>query len=292
MSALQSPEIDLPLLKQWEGRQQLTTEVIHSRPAVAMAATLDKEAVASEQGSSLAPLWHWLYFLPDTPNAKLAEDGHPVLGDFLPPIPLSRRMWAGGRLKINKPLTIGEPVRRLSEIHSIKFKEGRSGPLVFVEVHHHFDGEFGGSLREEHDIVYRQAVESDKLGNAVKAAVKMPEQEAQWSVSVSPDPKLLFRYSALTFNTHRIHYDRRYCNDVEGYAGLVVHGPLLATLLLEEACNAIPGIDVLSFAFRAISPILDTHDFTVNGRCDGHVLSLWIANHKGELAMKAEARIR
>ncbi|MET4692534.1 FAS1-like dehydratase domain-containing protein [Endozoicomonas lisbonensis] len=290
MSVLQPCEVDLSALQKWEGRQQLKTEVIHSRPVVAMAATLDKELFSSEQGACLAPLWHWLYFLPETPSAGLAEDGHPVLGGFLPPVPLSRRMWAGGRLEIGSPLRIGESVERLSEIRSVRYKEGRSGPLVFVEVHHHFEGEHGGSMREEHDIVYRQPVKPGTPGTA--PAAQQPDLQAQWSVTVTPDPKLLFRYSALTFNTHRIHYDRSYCNNVEGYSGLVVHGPLLATLLLVEAGRAIPDIKVLSFSFRAVSPILDINDFTVNGRRDGHTLSLWIANHRGELAMQAEARIR
>jgi 3-methylfumaryl-CoA hydratase len=187
-------------------------------------------------------------------------------------------MWAGGRFELHRPLLIGETVERTSRILDVKYKEGRSGPLVIVVVRH----QIGDAITEEHDIVY--------LGpQGVTPEPPCAPAEAAWERVIHADDVLLFRYSAVTFNGHRIHYDRRYATEVEGYPGLVVHGPLIAMLLLDLLRRELPHADVKSFRFRAVSPLFDTEPFTVCGRPDGDMVKLWAKNASGGLAMEATA---
>ena len=230
----------------------------------------------------LPPLWHWVYFTPSARRSALGPDGHPARGGFLPPVALPNRMWAGGRLAFHQPLRLGEAVERRSRIVRCDRKHGRSGELVFVTVRHAVSGERGLALEEEHDIVYRQpAPKGGPLaGEAVAAA-------AEFRRTVRPDPVLLFRYSALTFNGHRIHYDHPYVTGEEGYPGLVVHGPLTATLLLDAFRAAHPDQRVERFAFRAVGPLYDNADFDVCGRLIGPgEAELW-TDCGGRLTMKA-----
>lgn len=265
-------------MRKWIGREESFSDVITPAPVRALSATLDRADAEPQPGDPLPPLWHWLYFLPTHRQSELGPDGHPRRGGFLPPVPLPRRMWAGGRLEFHRPLRIGESVRRTSRILDVKYKEGRSGPLVIVVVRH----EIGDAITEEHDIVY--------LGPS--GATPDPPQapaESAWERVIVPDDVLLFRYSALTFNGHRIHYDRRYATVVEGYPGLVVHGPLIATLLLDLLRRNLPQANVTSFNFRAVSPLFDTAAFTVCGQPDGDTVKLWAKNASGGLAMDATA---
>ncbi|RYY75790.1 MAG: acyl-CoA dehydrogenase, partial [Comamonadaceae bacterium] len=238
-------------------------------------------------GAELPPLWHWLYFLPRHRQSELGADGHAKLGGFLPPVPLPRRMWAGGRLEWHAPLRVGEAVRRVSRISGVTHKAGRTGDLVFVLVKHEVHNAQGLALTEEHDIVYRAPA---RPGDPVPP----PQVAAQgeWSREIVPDPVLLFRYSALTFNGHRIHYDRSYVTEVEGYPGLVVHGPLIATLLADLARRQRPDATLRRFAFKAVRPTHDLHPFRVNGApsADGRGATLWAQDHEGWLTMQAEAR--
>jgi 3-methylfumaryl-CoA hydratase len=215
-------------------------------------------------------------------------DGHPKRGGFLPPVPLPRRMWAGSRIDFHAPLRIGQALERRSCIDDVRLKEGRSGPLVFVNVRHEIRADGQLAVTDRHDIVYREAPQPGEAGPAVMAA---PEH-AQWTRRIEPDDVLLFRYSALTFNGHRIHYDRRYVTSVEGYPGLVVHGPLIATLLLDLLRRELPDAAVTQFSFKAVSPIFDVAPFHVCGRRDeAHTVTLWARTPDGHLAMDASARL-
>ncbi|RYZ08092.1 MAG: acyl-CoA dehydrogenase [Comamonadaceae bacterium] len=280
------PEV-LAGLRAWEGRSETLHDTIDATPLRALAATLDRDDPEPVAGTAVPPLWHWLFFLPRQRQSDLKEDGHGKLGGFLPPVPLPRRMWAGGRLQWHAPLRVGDGVRRVSRIAGVTHKAGRTGDLVFVLVEHELHTDAGLALSEEHDIVYRAAAQP---GDPVPPPQAAPE-DAPWSRTIVPDPVLLFRYSALTFNGHRIHYDRSYATEVEGYPGLVVHGPLIATLLVDLARRQRPDATLRRFAFKAVRPTHDLHPFSVNGKpsADGRSAQLWSRDHAGCLAMQAEA---
>ena len=270
----------------WLGHTTQADDTVTTAPLRLMAATLDRNA-DSIVTAPLRPLWHWLYFLPGERQSNIGADGHPRRGGFLPPVNLPRRMWAGGRLKFLKPLHPGSAIRRVSRIDSVEGKEGRTGALVFVKVVHEISDASGLAIREEHDIVYRDL---PAPGTPAAASKPAPSGE-QFSRVIVPDPVLLFRYSALTFNGHRIHYDRSYVTQEEGYPGLVVHGPLIATLLLEELQQAHPQARIESFEFKAVSPLFDTASFTVCGRVEGNTAQLWARGPEDQLAMQASAQL-
>ena len=270
-------------LSAWVGREEIRTDRVDLRIAQALAATLDHDPAAIGEGDALAPLWHWVYFTPNARASEIGPDGHPRRGGFLPPVELPNRMWAGGRLSFVRPLRVGESLRRLSRILSCERKSGRTGDLVFVTVEHTLSGAGGDTvLIEEHDIVYRNA----SPGGGKPAGEAVPA-ECDFRSTIDPDPVLLFRYSALTFNGHRIHYDHPYVTGVEGYPGLIVHGPLTATLLLEAFRAAHPDKRVTSFSFRAVGPLFDTQRFDVCGRITGPGgAELW-TDENGRMTMKA-----
>jgi len=272
----------------WIGRKATREDAIAPWPLAALAAMLDRDEPAPKPGDPLPPLAHWLYFLPVHRESDVGPDGHAKRGGFLPPVPLPRRMWAGGRISFEAPLRVGEAATRDSQIVDVVAKEGRSGPLVFVVVRHAIRGDAGLAIVEEHDIVYRGAAPAGVATPPPAAPV-----DAAWTHEIEPDPVLLFRYSALTFNSHRIHYDRRYVTDVEDYPGLVVHGPLIATLLVDLLRRANPHARVSRFTFRAVSPLFDTAPFFVRGHPapDGRSVHLWAANVHGGLAMDATAAL-
>lgn len=253
---------------------------------MAMLDRADDGALSS--GSGLPPLAHWLYFLPLALHRDIGVDGHPNRGGFMPPVPLPRRMWAGGRLWFDSELHVGDVATRRSTIADVESKEGRSGSLVFVTVAHEISHARGVALREEHDIVYR---ENPQPGVAAAGPV-LARTDEEFSCLVRPDPVMLFRYSALTFNAHRIHYDRDYATAVEGYPGLVVHGPLIATLLVELMRREMPAARIKQFDFKAASPLFDIHPFTVCAKREAAgSVALWARNHLGELAMTARASL-
>ena len=276
----------------WIGRVEERSDVATAAPIAALAATLDRDEPMPQPGDPVPPLWHWLYFAPLARQSEIGPDGHPRRGGFLPPVSLPRRMWAGGRLEFRRPLEVAAPIVRRSRIVDITGKSGKSGALVFVTVGHEIaDATSDVALVEEHDIVYRDAAAP---GTPPPAAIAAPVDEA-FARKILPDPVLLFRYSALTFNGHRIHYDRRYVTEVEGYPGLIVHGPLIATLLLDLLRQQHPTRPVRRFAFKAVSPLFDIHPFTVCGRPDaaapGNAFTLWARSHDGALAMQATAEL-
>ncbi|MBN9329726.1 MAG: acyl-CoA dehydrogenase [Comamonas sp. SCN 67-35] len=280
-------------LQTWQGKSETLSDTLTATPVAALSATLDRDDPAPAAGTAVPPLWHWLYFLPHARQSEIGPDGHPKRGGFLPPVPLPRRMWAGGRLRWDaaNPLCVGQTVQRQSTIQSVKHKAGRSGELLFVLVEHRFSNENGLALTEEHDIVYRSAAQP---GEAAPAPQKPPmDGQAAWSRTITADAVVLFRYSALTFNGHRIHYDRQYVTEVEGYPGLIVHGPLIATLLLDLLRRSLPGARVASFDFRAVRPAFDLHPFSVHGKpsSDGKTIELWAQDHEGFLTMQGTATL-
>ena len=270
----------------WLGRSEERTDWLTATPLVGFLATLDRTGSEVLPGLALPPLAHWCYFLPSAPQHELGVDGHPQRGGFLPPVPLPRRMWAGGRLHFDRPLRIGEEVVRRSTVAKVDTKHGRSGELVFVTVRHEISNGSGVALREEHDLVYR--------GNplpGVAAAVPVPAPtDEDFHRDIAIDTVMLFRYSALTFNGHRIHYDRSYATGVEHYPGLVVHGPLIATLLVDLLARELPATTIRAFSFQATKPLFDVHPFRVCGkRLSDGAISLWARDHQGALSMQARA---
>ena len=279
--------VDLDRLREWIGRTETRVDQATAAPIAAMSATLEGDDLEPKPGTEIPPLWHWLYFLPISPLGEAGPDGHPKRGGFLPPVPLPRRMFAGGRLEFRRALKVGQQITRTSRITDVSGKEGRSGTLVFVTVRHEIADAAGVALTEEHDIVYRENPRADAPVSKPQAA----RTDEAFSREIAPDPVLLFRYSALTFNSHRIHYDRSYVTEVEGYPGLIVHGPLIATLLVDLLRRNLPQTPVRRFEFRALRPLFDIHRFTVCGRRDADRVTLWARDHEGWLTMEATAEL-
>ena len=284
--------MELEYLREWIGRTEKRTDQVRAAPVAALAATLDRDDPEPLPGSDLPPLWHWLFFTPLARASEIGADGHAKRGGFLPPVPLPRRMWAGGRLQFDHPLHIGDEITRHSSISDVNIKHGRSGALVFVTVRHQISDARGVALTEEHDIVYRD----NPLPDAPSTTPQPASANATFTRELVPDPVLLFRYSALTFNGHRIHYDRPYATEVEGYPGLIVHGPLIATLLLDLLRRERPDARVCRFAFKAMRPVFDIHRFSVCGKPEASAhgeqrVALWARDHEGFLAMQAHAEL-
>ncbi len=278
-------------LRRWIGKTESATDTVTATPYAALAATLDYPVERPAPGTPLPPLWHWLYFLPLYRQSDGGADGHAERGGFLPPVSLPRRMWAGSQFEFARPLCVGDQITRRSIIADVTEKSGRTGPLVFVKVRHeiHRAGDAAPALVEFHDLVYRESPIAGAAASPPAAAPTTP----MWERTITPDPVLLFRYSALTYNSHRIHYDRRYVTEVEGYPGLVVHGPLIATLLLDLLRRKMPDAEVARFEFKAVRPLFDLHAFSVCGTTGaGKTVQLWARDHEGWLTMDATVVLR
>ncbi|HVJ56090.1 MAG TPA: MaoC family dehydratase N-terminal domain-containing protein [Aliidongia sp.] len=272
-------------LGRWVGRRREAYDVVAFGPLRGLAAMLDMPPPPQVPRAAIPPAWHWLYFLSMSPQAALGEDGAEPRGEFLPPITLPRRMWAGGSFEFHQPLRFGERIGRVSTIQSIEEKSGKNGPLVFVTMRHEISGETGRAITEEQVIVFRSPPSPDQPAIPEPAPIK-----ADWRREIVPDPILLFRFSALTFNAHRIHYDRPYATGTEGYPGLLVHGPLQALLLLELLRGELTR-PIRRFEYRALGPIFDTGPFTVNGVQDGDEAHVWTADDAGNLGMMGVASL-
>lgn len=262
------------------GRTETAEDRLDLRQARLMQLTLDRPATLAE-GDPLPPFWHYLYFNPQIRASELGPDGHEKLGRFIPDFGLPRRMWAGGRVEIAKPLRLGERAVKTSTIRKIDRKEGRSGKLCFVTVDHDFTVDGEHRLRETQDIVYR---DPPAPGSTPPPGKPAPEG-AQFGRTITPDPVLLFRYSALIFYGHRIHYDADYTRDVEGYPGLVFHGPLTATLLVDLGMQHLGEREVASFDIRAMKPLFSTAPFRIEGRETEEGVALWARTPDGDTAM-------
>ena len=278
--------IDIDHLKGWVGKERQVDDDLGLFPARAMAAIFNRQAMP-ESGDTLPPSWHWMYFL-DTPTSNgTGPDGHPKKGGFLPPVPLPRRMWASGKLRIDQPLLLDTPARKKSTIRSVDLKEGKTGALVFVTIEHALYQNDCLCILEEQNVVYRDM----PLGPSTLPAGDVAPGAPDWVKTITPDPVLLFRFSALTYNGHRIHYDRDYAINEEFYPGLVIHGPLQATLLLELAETHVQDKRVTNFTFRAVRPIFDNSAFKVMGKRDDDLISLWTVDPDGFIGMTATVEL-
>ncbi len=272
----------------WVGRSETREDIATQAPLRGLAALLDHDAVPD----ILPPLGHWLYFLPDARQSAIGEDGHPRRdgAGLLPPVPLPRRMWAGSRIEFLAPIKVGAALTRVTTVDAIKPKRGASGDLLFVTLRHDIAANGVPAIREEQDIVFREPAPAWPAPQAPTPVA--PAEPADVVRSVSPDPVLLFRYSALTFNAHRIHYDLPYTQTAEGYPGLVVHGPFIATLLMDHFLRHAPTAQVESFSFRAQRPIFGGEPFTLGLSPQDTGGELMAIDHAGGLAMQAKVQSR
>lgn len=270
-------------LQQWVGRSRTSRDVVTLAPLQGLAALLDASLTSTRAGEPIPPGWHWLYFLLATPQAALGSDGTEAGGEFLPPFELSQRMWAGGSFEFYRSLHIGERIERVSTIQTIDEKSGRHGPLVFLTLRHEIFGQSDLAVKEEQVLVFRSPrASSQHIGD--RPAPLKPD----WSREIVPDPVLLFRFSALTFNAHRIHYDRCYAIEKEGYPGLVIHGPLQAILLL-ELLRGVLAKPLVGFKYRLLRPIFDCGRFSVNGARRTQDIRVWTADASGNIGLFGEA---
>jgi 3-methylfumaryl-CoA hydratase len=288
-AALRSDSVSIDALQRWVGRTQPADDVAAPGPLARLAALLDHETPPWTPGR-LPPLAHWLYFLPRERQSDLEPDGHAKRGEFLPPVPLPRRMWGGSRVRFVTPVPVGAEMRRRSTVAAIAAKHGRSGPMVLVTVEHSITVGEALAITEEQDIVFLSA---GPLGAAVDGSpCRRMARPSDATRSHTVDPVGLFRFSALTFNAHRIHYDRDYARQTEGYAGLVVHGPLIATLLMDHFLRRRRDAAVSSFSFRAERPLFDSAPFDLCLAENDSGAQLWAADATGAIAMSARVECR
>jgi len=260
--------------------------------AQALHATLDRPGDPPAAGDPLPPLWHWIYFWPIAPSHSLGGDGHLAMGRFLPPIDLPRRMWAGSRFTFHRGLTLGAPAERRSTVADVVLKQGRSGRLAFVTVRHSVSDRTGVCFEEDQDVVFRDAdPPSQGRPSSQSAPADAPTDAPTWVRRATADPVLLFRYSALTFNGHRIHYDPDYARGAEGYPGLVVHGPLLGLMMCQMALDENGARPAVDYRFRLARPIFAQREFVIAGSpsAGGREARLWVQDQGGALA--AEGRL-
>jgi 3-methylfumaryl-CoA hydratase len=278
--------LDLDHLRQWIGRSTEATDTVTAQLVRGLRATLFLDIGAPKTGDAAPFTVHWCLAQPVAPMSELGPDGHPARGGFLPPVPLPRRMWAGGELEFLDGLRVGDEATRTSEIADVTMKTGSTGTLCFVAVKHTISTARGVAIRERQDIVYRDVPTAAASAAPAKPASAPPP--AKYRETHMADPVLLFRYSALTFNGHRIHYDRDYVTKVEGYPGLIFHGPMQAALLVEYAArlhDAVPK----RFSYRGVQPLFDGSEFSVNANETATGMELWTANSAGMPTMKASA---
>jgi len=271
----------------WVGRSETVRDGMAAEQAMSAAAMFDLPDDALQAGGPLPPLWQWFYFLPRARQAQLSPDGHPPRGGFLPPIPYPRRMFAGGRIRWHRPLVLGTPAERVGTVRDVTLKQGRSGALAFVRVGYQYVQGGEVAIEEEQDIVYREP------GPPVPAPAVVPFPAAAPGAvtrELAPDTRLLFRFSALTFNAHRIHYDREYARQEEGYPGLVVHGPLIAMQLMALA-QGVAGASIASFEFRSERPVFDLAPYRVQATREVDALVLAAVGPDGEVAQRARATV-
>ena len=275
--------------KEWIGKSATDYGFVSAYSANYFSLTLDRKDPPFEEGDLLPPAWHYFYFHELVALAETGVDGHREKGDFMPPLPFPRRMWAGSKMSFESPICIGEKVRKVVTIDDIIVKEGKSGTLCFVTTVEEIFGEDDRRTTiEKRTQVYRDAPQNkDESPPLIPAPA-----EPLWSRIICPSPVLLFRYSALTMNSHRIHYDRDYVSKVEGYPGLLVHGPLTMTLMLDLFRREKPLAEIKSFDLRAVAPVYDTMDFSVHGaagKSEGQC-KLWAMTGEGGLAMDANVK--
>ncbi|MET4218540.1 3-methylfumaryl-CoA hydratase [Bradyrhizobium sp. LB7.2] len=280
-------KLDIDHLRQWIGRSEEATDTVTAQLVKGLRATLFQEVGAPKAGDAAPFTVHWCLAQPVFPMSMLGPDGHPTRGGFLPPVPLPRRMWAGGEIEFFQPLRVGDESTRTSRIVDVQVKTGSTGTLCFVSVEHSISSPRGVAIRERQDIVYREMTTTQ--ATTTKAPPPPPQAQAQHRETYVSDPVLLFRYSALTFNGHRIHYDRDYVTAVEGYPGLIFHGPLQATFIIEMAAKLRGGKAPTKFTYRGVQPLFEGSEFSINANETEAGMELWTANAEGQPTMKGTA---
>jgi len=277
-------------LKQHIGRKQEAADVLLAAPANLLRLTLGRPEPELREGDPLPPGWLSLYFLPRFATAELRPDGSPRDTGVIPPMPFPRRMFAGERVRLHRPLRLGERVRRETELVDLSEKSGGTGTLVFSTVRSRvFGGDGTLALEDERRTVFREEV---KAGERNQAPRREPAPaDVPWRRTITPDPVVLFRFSALTFNSHRIHYDRSWASEVEGYPGLVVHGPLTTTLLVDFARDNNPGRQIVAYATQARAPLFDIAPFELRGRPSAKGCECWAVTPEGTVAMSADVEL-
>ncbi len=285
MTASTREKIDLDHLRKWIGKTQEASDIVTEQLVKALRATLFLDIGTPRKGDAAPFTAHWCLAQPVAPMNALGPDGHAARGEFLPPVPLTRRMWAGGELKFLDTLRVGDDFTRSSRISDVTIKTGSTGVLCFVSVEHIITTPRGVAIEERQDLVYRDVAP----GGAQKPDAASPPPVPKHRETHMADPVLLFRYSALTFNGHRIHYDRDYVTKVEGYPGLVFHGPLQAALLVEFAAKLHRNKAPKVFSYRGVQPLFDGAEFSVNANDGSSDMSLWTANASETPTMKATA---
>ena len=278
--------LDLDHLRQWIGRTSEASDIVTAHLVKGLRATLFQEVGEPTRGDAAPFTVHWCLAQPVFPMSMLGPDGHPTRGGFLPPVPLPRRMWAGGELEFVDALRVGDEAKRTSRIADVTVKSGSTGTLCFVSVDHLVSTPRGVAIRERQDIVYRE-MGGPQPASPSKAAPSPPT--AQHRETHMADAVLLFRYSALTFNGHRIHYDRDYVTRVEGYPGLIFHGPLQAAFIVELAAKLRGGKPPKKMSYRGVQPLFEGSEFSVNANDNGEAMQLWTANSAGQPTMKGTA---
>ena len=278
-------KLDLDHLRQWIDRSTEATDIVTAQLVKGLRATLFQDVGEPKKGDAAPFTVHWCLAQPVFPMSMLGPDGHPTRGGFLPPVPLPRRMWAGGEIEFLQPLRVGDESTRTSRIADVQVKTGSTGTLCFVSVEHSISSPRGTAIRERQDIVYREMTSSAPAGTK---APPPPPKALHRETHVS-DPVLLFRYSALTFNGHRIHYDRDYVTKVEGYPGLIFHGPLQAAFIIEMAAKLRGGKAPKKFTYRGVQPLFEGSEFSINANETEAGMELWTANAEGQPTMKGTA---
>lgn len=281
-------------LDAWAPAPVTLDDPVAAAPVAALSQVLDQEAAVAAEGESLPPLWHWLHFLEWPAQRELGADGHPAHGHFLPPLPDRRRMFAGGRAEFTAPLRVGVPARRTSSLAKVEIKRGRTGEMAFVTIRHEIVQEGETRVAEEQDLVYRTGEDEGRSGGFGLDLGEAEPADADWQLILRPSPTLLFRYSALTANAHRIHYDEPYVRDVEGYPGLVVHGPLLVQLMLELARREAPDREIHTLSYRLRKPVFAGEQVRALGDVadDGGSAGLRIATRRDERHATAEVTFK
>jgi len=276
-------KLDLDHLRQWIGRSTEASDIVTAQLVMGLRATLFQDIGEPKRGDAAPFTVHWCLAPQVFPMSMLGPDGHPTRGGFLPPVPLPRRMWAGGELEFFDPLRVGDEPKRTSRISDVTVKNGSTGTLCFVAVEHVVTTPRGVAIRERQDIVYR-----DMGGAPTAPKAPLPPPVAKHRETRMADPVLLFRYSALTFNGHRIHYDRDYVTEVEGYPGLIFHGPMQAAFIVELAAKLRGGTPPKKLSYRGVQPLFEG-EFSVNANDNGGSIELWTANSEGQPTMKGTA---
>jgi 3-methylfumaryl-CoA hydratase len=285
-------ELSIENLRSHIGRRLVATDVATAAPANLLRHTFGRAEPEFQAGDPLPPGWHGLYFLPRFGPSELRPDGSPLDSGVVPPMPLPRRMFAGERIRFHRPIRIGDELRRETELADLTAKAGGTGTLVFATVVSRIFVPGGLALEEERRTVFREEVKAGERNQAPRR--EDAPTDVPWRRRVTTGPVLLFRFSALTFNSHRIHYDRPWAMEVEGYPGLVVHGPLTSTLLIDFARDSNPERVFLTYSTQARAPLFDIAPFELRGRptADGRGSEMWAVTPEGTVAMSAQAEFQ